>query len=538
MKKNNFILILILFLTLLLRLYKTGEAPPGFYSDEALDGYEAYSILKTAKDQYGNFLPLSFRAFGDFRPGLFIYSLVPSIALFGLTEFAVRLPSAIYSSILVLVTYLLGSALFKNKKAGLLACFWLSISLFSLQFSRMAHDTNLATLLISMAVLFFVYGLEKEKYLIFSIIVFGISLYVYYNTRVFSPLMFLFLLFNYKTFLLRSKKTLFIGAILGLFIILPLISVSRNKELLLSRVSVISLWSDKGILAQILEERKEDTYKQSPFSRIYHNKITDGITFFYHNYLRHVNPDFLIFNGDPDNLYKIPNSGIIYWIDPFILIIGLFYLFKMRHNSTSTILLWLSLGLLADSLTKLAPSASRIHLILPCLALVIGFSIYRIKKVTVIFLLIFVYTFNFAYFLHNYFFHFPVRFAKEWHYGLKNLVKETQDLSSDYDQIWVSRTAWGWINFLFYLKYPPEKIQKEINLSEKNEFGLGWVFDFDKYHFDYFPKKIDFTKKILYVGEPDEFPKAVKPLEIFYYPDGSQAFYLVSSDGLKEISGY
>src|SRR3989338_4260655 len=80
-----------------LRLWQLGKNPPGFYSDEALYGYEAYSLLKTGRDQFGNFLPISIAGFGDYRPALYIYSTIPFIAIFGLTEFATRLPSAMFS---------------------------------------------------------------------------------------------------------------------------------------------------------------------------------------------------------------------------------------------------------------------------------------------------------------------------------------------------------------------------------------------------------------------------------------------------------
>src|SRR3989344_5593497 len=114
-------LILIVFLGFVLRFLGLGSNPPGLYWDEVSLGYNAYSILKTGSDEHNRFLPIdTFKAFGDCKPPGYIYATVPSIALFGLNNFAVRLPSALAGTILVLVTYLLVKELFPNSPFSIL----------------------------------------------------------------------------------------------------------------------------------------------------------------------------------------------------------------------------------------------------------------------------------------------------------------------------------------------------------------------------------------------------------------------------------
>ena len=93
--KHFLVLAIILLVALALRIYKIGSIPPGLTPDEASLGYNAYSILKTGKDEYGALLPFVFKSFGDFKPGLYIYLTVPAVLIFGLTEFSVRLPSVL-----------------------------------------------------------------------------------------------------------------------------------------------------------------------------------------------------------------------------------------------------------------------------------------------------------------------------------------------------------------------------------------------------------------------------------------------------------
>src|SRR3989304_8410790 len=92
--RTKLLIILILLLAFILRFYNLETNPPGLYWDEVSNGYNAYSVLKTAKDEYGVFLPTVFRSYDDYKPPVYIYAVVPSIAVFGLNEFAVRFPSA------------------------------------------------------------------------------------------------------------------------------------------------------------------------------------------------------------------------------------------------------------------------------------------------------------------------------------------------------------------------------------------------------------------------------------------------------------
>src|SRR5688572_6123301 len=139
MLKKYWILIAILALGLVLRLLLLGQHPGGFAADEAAQGYDAYSLLKTGKDQWGVSWPIvSFRSFADFKAPLQTYLMLLPVALFGLTEFATRLPSALVGTMAIFVIYLLAGEIFKNKKIALLSALILATSPWHLQFSRTA----------------------------------------------------------------------------------------------------------------------------------------------------------------------------------------------------------------------------------------------------------------------------------------------------------------------------------------------------------------------------------------------------------------
>jgi len=106
MKKSNLILLAVIILIgAFLRFYHIDKSPPGLYIDEASIGYNAYTILTSGKDEYGETFPLFFRSFGDYKPPVYIYMTAGSMALFGKNEFAVRFPSALLGSATIVVFY-------------------------------------------------------------------------------------------------------------------------------------------------------------------------------------------------------------------------------------------------------------------------------------------------------------------------------------------------------------------------------------------------------------------------------------------------
>ncbi len=90
-------------LAAVVRLYRLAEIPNGFSPDEASYGYNGYSLLLTGKDRFGYALPLFADNFGDLISTSYMWLTVPSIWLFGLDEFAVRLPAACVGTATVFV---------------------------------------------------------------------------------------------------------------------------------------------------------------------------------------------------------------------------------------------------------------------------------------------------------------------------------------------------------------------------------------------------------------------------------------------------
>ena len=91
-----FALIFIVGLAAFLRLYALGSIPNGLYIDEVAIGVDALSLAKTGHDMHGgHWFTTVFPSYGDYKLPVYIWLAAISVRLFGATDFAVRLPSAI-----------------------------------------------------------------------------------------------------------------------------------------------------------------------------------------------------------------------------------------------------------------------------------------------------------------------------------------------------------------------------------------------------------------------------------------------------------
>src|SRR5260221_6964623 len=106
MSKLSWIVLgIILIIRLVFRVYHLSTNPSGFFCDEAAIGYNAYTLLHTGVDEYGKSFPIFFQSFGDFKDPLQIYTTIPFIALFGLSELSTRLPSVMWGLMTIVGVY-------------------------------------------------------------------------------------------------------------------------------------------------------------------------------------------------------------------------------------------------------------------------------------------------------------------------------------------------------------------------------------------------------------------------------------------------
>ena len=450
MKRNwsKIILLSIMLLFLFTRFYKIGEIPPSLYWDEASIGYNAYSIAQTGKDEWGDFLPIHFRAFGEFKLPIFIYSVVPFVKLFGLNEFSVRFPAVLFSLGVVILTYLLAKRLFNNT-AALWSSFLVTISPWFFIFSRTGYEVTAGLMFYLLAIYLFFLVSKNPWYIFFSILSFILSAYSYNSFRIIAPLTLLTLLVIEKENLLILKRSLSV-AILSLVIL------------------GVSIWPIYRLYVY-----------DAGVSRL--QAVGAKETNFFQNYLSHFSPDFII-SGDKNLRSQQTGFGQIYLLDLLLLPLGLIYIVRFKSKSGVFALVLLLISIIPAAVTKESPHALRTVSVVPFIAMISSLGMILIKRFFIPSIAIFL--IFFANYLANFIYVYPGQSALDWQYGYKKFFKEYKEQFDKYDQIIISdKYAQPYIFALFYLKYDPDKFHKEVVRNSVDQWGFSTVAKFGKFEF-------------------------------------------------------
>jgi len=561
----RFLLALIIVVASFLRLYKLTVNPPSLFGDELDLGYQAYSILKTGRDYYGNFMPIHFHSLAEWRTPLYLYSAVPTVAVWGISPLGVRVPAAIFGILGVLAIYLLVREISRRESIGLISAGLLAISPWHIQYSRAGFEATqmLFFLLIGLWLFFKCINSKNGQYLWLSVFSLVLTPWVYSTAKLFTPIFMIFLFLLYRKEILAFPKRQKIYAVVaGLIVGLP-IALSTLFGGGAQRFSYISVFSDPTTEGAIGEARLEDARARGPLvtgtsplflDRVFHNKFSYWGSTIVQNLLQPYSTEFLFIKGDSDPRQSV-GLGEFYKVDAIILVLGFVLFFaKFADKKIKYVMLfWLIAGVIPAALTVDGGNhATRLILILPPLIFLISYGLFAFNKILprkfspvfwgiyVLFLLI-----GFLGYQHTYWVHYPYTSERWWHAGFKESFDYIKSMDSQYDRIFFSMQGEPvYIFFAGYYQYPPDKWQQGFPFKSTWVDGFGRISYIDKYYFGSpndgasiydLPKFI--TNKDLYLAvakevgpnliiDPGNVPNGLKLLKAIPYPSGEPAFYI------------
>lgn len=547
--RSKIVLFVIIFIAVFLRFFQLGTNSPSLTWDEVAWGYNAYSLGIDGRDEFGRFLPFDYlESFGDFKPPVYAYLDIIPVKLFGLNEFAVRFPSALFGTLTVLLTYFLTKRIFEKPttlslrgeqrrsnllensklKIPIVATALLAISPWHILLSRAAFEANVATFFIVFGIYAFLRGIQdKSKFLILSAISFALSLYTFNTSRVFVPLLIISLAIFYHKKLLQMKKLSISAAIIGLIIILPSVPFLLSPQARL-RYQEVNIFSNVDLVKTANQEVEND--RNAWWSKIIHNRRIFYAREYTKHYFDNLSFNFLFIEGDGNPKFSTRDIGQMYlWELPFLLV-GLLMLFRLREKNWFIIPVWLILGIIPAATARETPHALRIETTLPTFQILVAYGIINtftlIKKYRRIFtgMLSLIIGLFFVYFLHVYFVQYPWEFSGNWQYGYKDSIAYVKSVQKDYDHVVVtSSLGRPYIYYLFYLNVAPSEFRKTA-VVKRDAFGFVDVESFSKYRFPKVAEVTPNTGKTLYIISANEnLPSGVEPLKIFYNLDGTPA---------------
>jgi len=546
--KENLAIILLVIGAFAIRVLFVTEVPPSLNWDEVSHGFNAYSILKTGKDEWGERLPTIFRAYGDYKLPAYIYLTAISELFFGVTDFAVRFPSVLAGSMTVLFSYLLIEKITKKKLLAFLTAFFVAIEPWSFFLSRIAVEANLSLFFVVAGAYFFFLGIEKKSWkILLSSFFWGMSLWTYNSARIFTPLLVFSFFLIYRRQIVKIfkiKKFLVISYfLLATFFLVPMLFqfLSSNALARFEKVTIL----DEGAIANI-GLLQTNFFLPYPFSRLVVNKLTYFLKEFFSNYFSYFSLDFLFLKGGSQYQFSVGEFGVLYLINLPFWFLGLFtILFRLRKDSSlQSLAVWLLLAPIPASLVREAPHVLRSILILPIPMFLVAVGLMEIRKRIKFRFLTYFYLFflicNIFLYGRELFTNYRKNYSWVWQYGYRQVVTYLKENYQKYDLIIVSKKYGEPHEFLlFYWPWEPERYQNDPNLVRFYQSGWFWVDGFDKFVFvndwdiprDGFlfitEKKLKFDcsgQRCLLVTSPSNNPVGWKYLDSVLFLNNQKAF--------------
>jgi len=368
-KKALIFLLIIIAIASFFRLWQLSSIPPGLYPDVAINGNDAIASLKSG--DFKVFYPDN-----NGREGLFIWLIALSFSIFGVSIWSIKIVAAIIGILTVPGLYLLTKELF-NKNIALLSSFFLAISFWHVNFSRIGFRAILLPFILVFAFYFLFRGFrlgstsspQTKNILNFLIsgIFFGLGFYTYISYRfiiLLLPLVLICWWFIYqrqnlqRKFLLSAFYFLF-----SIFIVaLPIgIYFLQNPQDFLLRTAPISIFS------------AENPIKEFGKSLIFHL----GMFNFY---------------GDPNWRHNYAGSPMLPWPLGILFLIGIIFSIKGSIKSLKlknwssginhlSLVSWFFIMLLPGILTyEGIPHALRTIGVIPVISIFAGFGGWKIYE--------------------------------------------------------------------------------------------------------------------------------------------------------------
>ncbi|MFZ2153338.1 MAG: glycosyltransferase family 39 protein [Microgenomates group bacterium] len=453
--KNSWWLLLILGVALVVRLYQLADVPYGLHVDEVKAGWNAYLILQTGGDDKGNYLPMYYDSFGDFRPTGLIYLIIPSLVLFGKTVLAVRLPFAIVGGLSVVTLYLLVYQLSSKKRLAMISALMLALNPWHIVASRSTSESIVAVFGTLWALYFLIKLIKVDltKYAVGCYLSLVVTFFFYHNIRVLG-IVFVVVVVLFNRLVLTSRmgwRQIYL--VLAILMTTGLMFINPSAR---GRMGQVSLKSDFQVLYEVTKMPTEEGPNEVLRARIFHNRWAAYLRRFAEEYKEYFGTDFLLGNSAKPIRYTVPYVGLLTYIEFVLVVIGLFGVGQRRELLLIVALLALS-PLPAAITNEDTPNLQRAIFMVPFLIVLMAYGMYQMgeisKKWKVVYLGCWaLYGLNFIYFSHMYLIHQKMSLASYFRNGgAAELVEELGKVGSKYTQIYLSNSPDGlepWVNFL------------------------------------------------------------------------------------------
>lgn len=519
-----YFLLPIIVISLFTRLYRLNTVPPHLSNDEISIAYDAYSIIRTARDEHSHFMPLAFESHGTYKAPLYIYLLSPLTLVLPNSSATARLPSAIAGCLTVLFIIFLATELTKSYKLGLLSGFVLAITPWHIYTSRMALEANMALFFLTLGLWLIIRSINRPDLHQTTIGLFSLalSMYSYHTQWGLTPLLLIGLIpILYRQ---NSKKTI-IACLFFLSLVTPLIARFFTDLQTTARANTELIW--RG--ANLADKLNNSQISLPEKSLIAIKAITE-------NYLEYISPAPLFYNGlglfERDRLFI---QGLWPALFLIFLLSGLASIKYTIHSKYKSFIWWWLLSApLVPALTqggfnhvRFLPAVVPASLVIAIgwqeLSKKVSVALSRLLSITIIS--------TFVYFLFIYFVHFPIHSGLNYQFGYQQAAQFLSSIDTT-DKVIKIDNRFGPDNIYIGV---PHLYLAYYTYTDPKELQNRW-YDQEGMHFkNFIISNIDWNKEssndsIIYFTPVYNLPttKPYKELHSISLPDGSPVFKIIT----------
>jgi len=470
-----------------LRLFDLAGIPSGLNQDEAVSGYDAWSIFETGRDHHGHPVSLTgLESFGDWSSPLLTLLTVPFVGVLGLNIESIRLVPALLGIAAIVVCYFLGRELTGNRAIGVFSSWTLALLPVAVHLSRWAIPPTTVPLLVAATLLAMVWALRHRSGfgLIIAAAVAGLAMSGYPALKVYIPLLALLTVVIYwrsAVAILRVEPGRFLLAIgVGGVIAGPILWLGSRDPGGRARAEQVSALNDPSFgMAQLI-----DAYR-SYFS-----------------------PEFLFLRGDGDGMHLPPGYGAL---PPFLfplLVAGLIALLlrvaapqSAGDRERSLVLLAATILIpLPGALTLPSPHLLRSAQLIPIAAILSAIGLVAIVRVlwqatnaslqpagrigvaVIVAAGILVAVVQLSGQYRNYFQVWPDQTATAFQSGGLEAARYAYVHRSEYDMVYVSGMNQGYVYMLFAGPWDPNQVHDDL-VVRRNPPSFNTVTEIENVRF-------------------------------------------------------
>ena len=379
LKKYKY-LILVFCLAFALRMLNLSSIPNGITHDELDYVLNAKSIWLTGKDISGSWSPSSLTPLKSrmVLAELTSFVMSPFIGPFKLSLVNVRIPYIFFSSLSIVILYLIVKKTV-NEKVALITGLLMAINPWSLHFGRTAFESPISLFFFLTGFYFLL--ITKAWNILFAFPFFFLAFFTYHGSKfLFLPFVLVSLFINY--FLINKTKDkcrfwpyliFFLFSVLLLFYFF----LSFNFQSTDSRSGEILFMNLDKAISFVNNERTQTI--PNIFINIFSNKPLYVFNEFIKKYFGAFSVNYLFLTGDTlgVEVFSFWYHGLFYYIDLFFILIGFCSMFKKNKKAW---LIFTSLVVISPITSSISGSGDsyvlRASLLFPLLIVFAAYGIY------------------------------------------------------------------------------------------------------------------------------------------------------------------